>query len=130
MTTTTDDTDDTLSALDRAALERCVALTLEEGDLDRREQIEWKIHHSGWLETALFASYHQQYDHLHLKPWESTPCLIKPDDIGAILRCGPHHNRQYGAAKLLKRMLSFGVSQYDPTPLESIEAARHRKATP
>jgi hypothetical protein len=33
-------------------------------------------------------------------------------------------NRKYGAAKLLKRMLALGISEYDPTPLESIERAK------
>ena len=43
-----------------------------------------------------------------------------------ISRRGPD-SRDYGAAKLLKRMLACGLSPYDPTPLESIERAKQNR---
>jgi hypothetical protein len=57
-------------------------------------------------------------------PWQSTPSEIDPDEIEATLARGPLDHRDYGAAKLLSRMLAAGISQYDPAPLTAIQRAR------
>jgi hypothetical protein len=43
------------------------------------------------------------------KPWESTPGWLDPDDVEGILAKGPNVNNQYGATKLLNRMLAHGL---------------------
>ena len=64
-----------LSALDRAALQRCVDLTLAEPDQSRVEQVEGMLSsNQTWLETALFCSFHRQIAALRLMPWELPPC--------------------------------------------------------
>ncbi len=72
----------------------------------------------------------QQNNALHLKPWQSPPCHIDADEIDAILARGPpspqnmEADKKYGGALLLRRMLAAGLSAYDPTPLESLAAAK------
>ncbi len=118
--------DDCLDEVDRLALDRAIQLTLAENDPGRVEQVQSMLATRSWWEVATFCAYHQQADALHVNPWESTPSWIDPDKINEILKRGPD-NREYGAARLLKLMLSYGLSQYDPMPLESIERAKQRK---
>jgi hypothetical protein len=122
-----DDDDVELDALDRAALERAVALTLAEDDQGRVEQVKDMLATRCWLEVAEFCAYHQQGRNLNIKPWEYVPSWIEPDAIDAIIARG-QDGQKYGAAKLLKRMLACGLSEFDPTPLESL-AAVERTAT-
>src|SRR5512138_1278101 len=113
--------DDELSAVDRSALERAIALTLAEKDQGRVEQVRWMLSERDWFEVATFCSYHRQVEDLHLLPHESTPSWIDPDEIDAIIARGPGlSNVAYGGARLLRKMLKLGLSQYDPTPLESM----------
>jgi hypothetical protein len=115
--------DNHVDEVDFEAFERAIALTLAEDDQGRVKQVESMLATRNRLEVAQFCAYHRQADSLRIKPWESTPCWINPDEIDAIIRRG-RDNREYGAAKLLKRMLAMGLSPYDPTPLESIERAK------
>ena len=119
-----DDLDPELDDVDAAALDRALALTLVEPDPGRVEQVRWMHAERGWREAATFCSYHQQCAHLNLKPWEFPPCWIDPDQIETILAEGPSERKRFGGAKLLRRMLAAGVSQYDPTPLDSLAAAK------
>jgi hypothetical protein len=117
--------DNDVDAIDYEALERAIALTLAEDDQGRVEQVQSMLEDRNRLEVGQFCAYHRQADSLRIKPWESTPSWIDPDEVDAILRRGPDH-REYGAARLLKLMLSFGLSPYDPEPLQSIERAKQR----
>ena len=112
-----------LDDVDCDALDRALALTLAEPDQSRVEQVRWIQAERGWWKAASFCSYHRQCDHLNLKPWEFPPCWIDPAAIETILAQGSPQNSKSGGAKLLKRMLARSVSQFDPTPLESIAAA-------
>jgi hypothetical protein len=123
-----DDDDDGLDALDRAALERAIQLTLAEDDQGRVEQVKDMLATRSWGEVAAFCAYHQQGRNLHIKPWEFVPCWIDQDEIDAIAARG-QDGQKYGAARLLKRMLARGLSEFDPTPLESL-AAVERTAAP
>jgi hypothetical protein len=118
-----------LDALDRAALERAIAMTLAEDDQASVEQVKDMLANPGrtWWETATFCAYHQQGRNLRIKPWEYTPCWIEPDEIDAIVARG-QDRQKYGAAKLLKRMLACGLSEFDPTPLESLAAVERTAA--
>lgn len=75
------------------------------------------------LAASYTACHHRQYAHLQLMPWQSTPSEINADEIESILARGPLDHRDYGAAKLLSRMLAAGISQCDPAPLDAIKGA-------
>jgi hypothetical protein len=122
-----DDDDVELDALDRAALERAIALTLAEDDQGRVEQVKDMLATRSWLEVATFCSYHRQAAELHIRPWEFVPCWIEPDEIDAIVARG-QDRQKYGAARLLRRMLASGLSEFDPTPLESLAAVERTSA--
>jgi hypothetical protein len=123
MTMTTATTESTiLSEADRLALERCIALALEE-DQGLREQVTWMLENNNWLEVAQYCSYHLQYRALHLSPWESPPCWIDPE--GCDVQPRDAHGRQ-----LLKRMTKLGVSRFAPDPVGALAIAQAlRKAT-
>jgi hypothetical protein len=65
---------DELTAVDRAALARALALVRASKDPGRRAQIEGKLREDGWYEAASFAAYSSQIDALRLKPWQDPPC--------------------------------------------------------
>jgi hypothetical protein len=114
-----DDDDDApppLTEADIAALELALKLVREESP-GRAEQLALKLADDGWWPTARFAAYSRQVDALHLKPWEHPPCWATPDD--------DYPDRE--AARLLKRMLSAGISQFDPDPMVALEAAKAAK---
>jgi hypothetical protein len=111
--------DDDIAEVDRLALDRAIQLTLAEEDQGRVEQVQSMLKERSWGEVALFCAYHQQGRNLCIKPWEYTPCWIEPDEVDAIIACR-QDGQQYGAAKLLKRMLAAGLSAFDPTPLQSL----------
>jgi hypothetical protein len=109
----TDYTKDDFNVVDRAALDRAIELTLAEAD--RVQQVRNMLAERGWWEAASFCAYHQQMKALALRPWESPPVHVDENNP---------RERDYDAVRLLKRMFSNGVSQYDPTPIDSIAAAR------
>ena len=117
MTTTTNE-------LDHAALTRALELTLEGSDRGRAEQVRSMLADDGWHSAAEFCAYVRQCEHLQLAPWEEPPVHIPPDEIDAIIARGPNGNHQFGGAKLLKKLLAAGCSQFDPTPIDSITAAK------
>jgi hypothetical protein len=112
--------------VDLEALERALDLTLAEKDQGRVEQVRAMLAEDGWHEAATFATFHRQTEHLQLAPWEEAPCHIDPDHIDAIISRGPDNNNAFGAAKLLKRMLAHSISQYDPSPIDALAAAKRR----
>jgi hypothetical protein len=120
MLMTSDDDDDTpplLTKTDIAALELALKLAREESP-GRAQQLALKLAEDGWWPTARFAAYSCQVDRLHLKPWEHPPCWCDdPDD---------YPDRE--AARLLKRMLAAGISQFDPDPMAALEAAKKARA--
>lgn len=102
-------------AVDREALNRALQLTLAEDEQGRAEQVRSMLTDDGWWYAASFCASHRQCAALNLKPWESPPCHVDEDDP---------RDRNRDAVRLLKRMLSRGISRYDPTPLESISTKR------
>ena len=100
-----------LSALDRAALQRCVDLTLAEPDQGRVEQVEGMLaSNQTWLETALFCSFHRQIAALHLMPWELPPCS----------------GGQPQADALADKLIKAGLSQFEPDPAEALRTVKAR----
>ena len=65
------DDDDELSAIDKDALERALALSQAESP-GRRVQIDRMLCEDEWFEAATFASFNCQCRSLGLRPWH--PC--------------------------------------------------------
>ena len=109
---------------DLEALDRALDMVLTGKDRDRAEQVQ-DIAGDDWFGAASLAAYDLQCKHLQLRSWEDPPLFVNADEIDAILS-QPGHS-QLAAAKLLKRMLAAGVSKFDPTPLDSIAAAKRKR---
>jgi hypothetical protein len=98
-----------LNQTDRDALERCMQIARR--DPSRAQQLQSKLIDEPWDEVAQFAAYCCQYRALHLKPWQSPPCIVDEDD--------PDEDDR-SAQALLRQMLRAGVSRFDPAPLEAL----------
>jgi hypothetical protein len=100
---------DTLTDVDRDALQRALDMTLAEPD--RAEQLQHKLQNNGWHEAAKFAAYHQQVKNLRLQPWQSPPCSAG--------------TRTYVDEEILeisRRLVRLGLSLFEPDPLDAIDA--------
>jgi hypothetical protein len=115
-----------MEALDQAALE--LALEQLRKEPGRPEQLDWKIEHDGWQDTAEFAAYCRQSRTLHLRPWETPPCWVidpdSPPDFGEGESAGRNYDGRAQAAKLLRKMLALGISRWHPDPRAAIAEAR------
>jgi hypothetical protein len=109
-------TENDFGEVDRAALNRSIELTLAENDPGRVEQVKSMLAENGWWSTASFCASHRQSIALGLKPWQTPPCDADESDVA--------NQHEHAAAKLLRRMISHGVSRYDPDPITAIEATR------
>jgi hypothetical protein len=73
------------------------------------------------------SAYGQQMTALGLRPWEFPPVWIDPDEIAEIIFRGPGewdlHNK-YDAARLLQKMLRYGVPADAPDPMLALSLAR------
>jgi len=110
-----------LSDLDREALERAIAIDRKRSKACR-QQIDDKLRDGEpWLEVAQFCAHRCQEIALHLKPWECwPPCRVEPDDTDR----PSYERRGIGqSAALLRRMLSLGVSKFDPDPVGAVTRA-------
>ena len=111
-----------LSDVDRDALKRCIEMARTYPN--RSEQIDWKIEYDGWQNTAKFCAYLCQSRNLRLEIQEFPPCwLLDVDDVE-----GPAFKRKPQAAKLLRRLLAAGLSQYEPDPIRALAAAEKLQA--
>jgi hypothetical protein len=74
------------------------------------------------------ADYTLQGRNLSLKPWQVPPVYI--EDIAATLEEVPDNDHRgfRPAAKMLQRMLSLGISRYEPDPVAAIADAEQRAA--
>ena len=108
---------------DVEALTRALQMTLEGSDRDEAERIEQALIDDGWQSAAESAAHSQQYAALGLSPWERPPCEFT--ESGDPYR----QNRECDLAplKLLKRMLSHGLSKWEPSPITAVAAKQKRK---
>jgi hypothetical protein len=107
-------TEEDFDVVDREALNRALELTLAEDEPGRSEQVRSMLTDDGWWYASSFCAYHQQCKTLNLKPWESPPCHVDQDN--------PNDHPE--AVRLLRRMLKYGISRYDPTPIDSVKEKR------
>jgi hypothetical protein len=111
-----------LSDIDRQALELAIAL----GRTLRPDLIDYYLAKKPWLEAAIDASHICQTLQLNLRPWECwPPCAVA---VGETDAPGLEHRGISKSAALLRKMLSLGISRYDPTPLASIERVERESA--
>jgi hypothetical protein len=112
---TTASPDDTLSDVDREALERALELARAESPTQCK-QIDGMLAKDGWDRTAEFAAYCCQDGRLKLRPWETPPCWIRGDPEAYLVGTGHDYRGLRQAALLLKRLLAAGLSKYEPDP--------------
>ena len=113
-----------LGDVDRDALKRCIEMARTYPG--RSEQIDWKLNEGrcSWQDTAKFCAYLCQSKNLRLEIMEFPPAwLIDADDVE-----GPAFKGKPQAAKLLRRLLAAGLSQYEPDPIRALAAAEKLQA--
>jgi hypothetical protein len=116
----------TIDAIDRDALERCLAAARAE-DAGRRRQIDDMLvdPSRSWEEVAVFAASCAQSRSLDLPPWQSVPFRASLRDLDKPYG-DPSGKRE--SAELLKKMLDLGLSPFEPSPMQAIAAAEQRQA--
>jgi hypothetical protein len=112
-------TDKQRLALNVAAAQRALQQTLK--DPEQHNHFTRKMHEDGWPEAARDAAYHQQIEHLGLKPWQSPPVMLecdyqKFDDVLA----KPDH-ADYAPVLLTTKLIRHGVSVFEPDPLRALK---------
>jgi hypothetical protein len=113
-----------LSPVDQEACERAIAVT-RNSSAERREQIDRLLAEEGFDAAADLAVYHCQRSLIAPRLWQPTPADIDPDQIEEIIAKGDDgKNGRFQAARLLRRMLKAGLSQFEPTPIEALAAKR------
>jgi hypothetical protein len=110
-----------VNEIDGEALDRALDITLAEIDQGRVEQVRMMLAEDGWYETAVFCAYHRQCESLNLSSAENPPLTVDEDD-------DLNHPGDDKALQLKNRMLALGLSLFDPTPMESIAAAKRRQS--
>jgi hypothetical protein len=98
---------ETLSAIDRDALTRALAIAMASDEPGRREQDR------DWIAAARSAAYACQRRALQLKPSQSPPCYADAH---------PSHDGHADAAALLKRLLDNNLSRWEPDPIGALAA--------
>jgi hypothetical protein len=113
-----------LSRIDRQAMARAIEQMRRRGGEDAR-QIEDMLARRPWHEVGSFASYSCQDKALQLKPWQTPPCWLRTDaDVRAAAAAPlPDLGGQRAAATLVRQLLSYGLSRYEPDPIRAIERA-------
>ena len=109
--------------VDREALNRALRMTLDGEDRETAARIRSTLDEEGWFSAAESAAHSQQYISLGLTPWLRPPCELNESG-------DPHRqNRECDNApiKLLKRMLSHGLSKWEPDPINALNNAKKRK---
>jgi hypothetical protein len=76
-----------------------------------------------WQEAAEYACYHCQVKSLRLRPWQAPP-LRSDDEIDP---AGMYGGKPEEVA-LRRRMITLGLSEFEPNPLEAIERSEAEAA--
>jgi hypothetical protein len=107
-----------LEQVDRAALAAAIELARADPEL----QIDDVLRTRSWEEVGLFAAGLCQARSLKLKPWECPPC-----DTTNVTEPSNCYGCRANEVTLLRKMLSLGLSRYDPSPLSSMERAERER---
>ena len=110
---------DTLSRIDRAALELAMGLTREDPAL--AQQVQSMLDDGRpWDKVAKHAAETLQERSLRLRPWQPAPCNRRVE-VG--LGDDPALGEKSGwraASMLLERMLTLKISRWHPDPMRAI----------
>lgn len=111
------------SKIDRDAFTRAIAIYRQErpggsGHIDR------KIAEEGFEAAGRFCAYWCQSRNLKLAPCEFPPAWLRDVDDTE----GPSFKRKAEAARLLRRLLAAGLSQFEPDPIGALAAAEKMQA--
>jgi hypothetical protein len=113
----------TIDAIDREALERCLAAARAENPA-RAKQIDLMLADQPWEEVAVFAATCAQSRSLDLPPWQSPPFRASLRDL----------EKPYGdasgkreSAELLKRLRDANLSIFEPDPMRALAEAEQRQ---
>jgi hypothetical protein len=74
------------------------------------------LEEEGFEWTGDFCAYHCQMRSLILRPWECPPVWVHDPDDPFDGERPNEMSRRLDSAGLLKRMLSHGISRYEPDP--------------
>jgi hypothetical protein len=102
-----------LDEIDRAALERALALVRAESEQER-ERVDRELIEQGWQQAAELAAYQCQCRTMRLRPWQAPP-IDASDEFGVGYGCQPSE------VQLRRRLLAAGLSIYEPDPLTALE---------
>jgi hypothetical protein len=103
-----------LDERDTAALDLALAQCRALGE-ERNRQIDQLLTERPRRHVAMLASYIMQIRNLNLGPGDCAPCwVVDPNTI---------RKGDQAAAKLVRRMLRAGISQYHPNPMAALKAA-------
>lgn len=114
-----------LHPTDREALERALEIMLK--DPAERARFEKKLKCEPRLEVCKLAASYCQDKALHLKLWQSAPCLVG-DWKGALAAGNDGIGGDYAAARLVQRLLAAGLSVYEPDPISALALKERSKA--
>jgi hypothetical protein len=106
-----------MTPIDRAALERAMAACRAEGPA-RAGQLDAMLASESWERVARFAAYSVQIDSLGLMPWQKPPCQTRLETA----LCEPFGDVRgtREAGEILKKLLTLGLSRWEPAPIEAI----------
>jgi hypothetical protein len=117
-------TKDELVPIDAEAIDLAIKLVLGEND-DIAGTVRQYLADDEWWEGGTLAVYHRQMYHLQLDTWQYPPCWINENEINEIISRGPSpDNNKFGGAKLLKKMIAAGISQFHPKPIDALAKFR------
>jgi hypothetical protein len=85
----------------------------------RAAQLKSMLKDRPWEDVARFAAYCCQIDALHLKPWQTPPCAVRDENEPRV--------GEEDAARLLRRMLKAGISEFHPDPMAALDRHEVRR---
>jgi hypothetical protein len=119
MTEETKLTRDDFDEVDVEALDRALSIALADDERNGDDQMKYFLEHDGWFWASSSASYRLQYLNLGLKPNQDPPCFGEPCPISGRVSSN--------ANKLMRRLISHGLSMYEPDPVAAIAAVNAKR---
>jgi hypothetical protein len=110
-------TPDEISELDREAFEHAIAVMLRHHERIYRADFRRRLTEAKGANIGRHAASVCQCEELGLKPWQQAPCDVEPGETDAP---GFEHRGTRNASLILERLLSAGLSRYEPAPLEAL----------
>jgi hypothetical protein len=99
------------------------AIAMMRADPEQRELLDHVLANQSEQEAGLWAVGSLQVKNLHLKGWEAPPY-----DTSNVKDPSDHYGCRPNEVALLRKMLSLGISRYDPDPLRAIERVERESA--